>query len=112
MKPLRTVDTIAHTLLLLGTVHYITEGLSKAKDQRKAEPTNTNKLYLGLLAVAAVYRVGRLIGPKTPEEKRAARLTHLYDQASSYRKRAELYRNTAEGLLKRSLHNLKAVTAK
>ncbi|HUC20979.1 MAG TPA: hypothetical protein VMR98_05835 [Candidatus Polarisedimenticolaceae bacterium] len=110
MKPIKVVDSATQALLFLGTMQYITQGLGKAKRDHK--PNNLGKLYLGLLGTAAVYQIGRLVGPKTPEEKRAARLTDIYDQAAGYRKRAELYRRGAEVLLKRGLHNFKSATSK
>jgi hypothetical protein len=107
-KPIRIVDSLAQALLFVGTTHFITEGLRS--DKRK--PSNQlSTMYFGLLGAAAIYSIGRKIGPKTPEEKRAAQLTNIYNQAASYRRRAELYRRGAEMLVKRGLHGIKTVTA-
>lgn len=106
-KPIRIVDSLAQALLFVGTTHLITEGFRS--DKRK--PSNqVSKVYFGLLGAAALYSIGRKIGPKTPEEKRAAQLANIYDQAASYRRRAELYRRGAEMLVKRGIHGIKTAT--
>ncbi len=112
MKFIRNIDSVAQALLFIGTAHHVAKGMNTRDDAHKTFSTPLNKLYLGLLGAAAIYRIGRLMGPKTGDEKRAARLTQLYNQAAGYRKRAQLYRNSAEVLLRRGIHNVKLPTNK
>ncbi|HEX7259838.1 MAG TPA: hypothetical protein VF272_02815, partial [Candidatus Saccharimonadia bacterium] len=68
MKPLRAADTATQALLFVGTAHFLSQGFTQAKNSRK--PVNSLAIaYMGLLSAAALYQAGRLIGPKTREEK-------------------------------------------
>ncbi len=112
MKPFRLADSGAQALLLLGATHYVLQGLRHTRNERKPLNANAAKLYFGLLSAATLYGAGRLVGPKTQEEKRLARLASLYGQADSYRRRAQLYTRSAEALFKRGLHTIKTAVPK
>src|SRR5437879_1656896 len=102
MKALRRIDLLAEIILVTGAINSSLSVADESPTNHLARKNrNAVKAFYGLLGAATIYKALRSVAPKTKEEQRIAKMTELYNQAESYQKRANLYRQTAEMFLKR-----------
>ena len=64
------------------------------------------KVYYAILGAATAYKIGRLLAPKTKEERNLVKIAGMYDRAEDYRKKAKKYRKTANISFNQSVKQL------
>lgn len=106
MKFIRSLDTVAATVLLVGTVTDLGLELANKRNQKNARP-RAGRLLLGSFAGAALYQAARTYGFKTAEERRIAHTMRLYAQAEAYRNQATTYGRAAAVVFKRFRKSLR-----
>jgi hypothetical protein len=118
MRVIKTIDKLSLGIMLIGAVSSLAGGVRQLTDG--ADPDSKDKpqinplagVLYGGLAIATIYRIGRMLAPKTKEEQRLERVTELYDKADGLSRRALLYRKAAETSLKHQIDHVKAATHK
>lgn len=118
MNVIRYFDKVAYGLMIAGALRSVQRSLTNqpsAGPFGKSEPQTQDKAVAALLVAAVGYKLFRLVGPKTKEEKRMIKAAELYRKANIYRKRADMYRHSADVFFKKRIkgskqplmHNLK-----
>lgn len=100
MNTIRKIDQIAYGVLLIGALNSVISRVAKLSNEEKNDNNKETSnygmiLFASLLAAASVYSIGRLVGPKTREEKKLQKMADIYDMADQYKKKAKNYGHSA-----------------
>lgn len=108
MKAINKADQVASGVLMAGALSSALTGLTKTKGANKLSSNKSSgmKIYYGLLGAATAYKIGRLLAPKTKEERSLIKIAEMYDRAEDYRKKAKKYRKTANISFNQSVKQL------
>ncbi len=114
MKAIHRMDSVAYGILMAGAANSVITGLTKVSMISRVtgrRPAGM-KAYYGLVGIATMYKLVRLMAPKTKEERRLIKMAQLYDQAETYQHQAKHYGHAADILLKRAMKAVRTPISK